>query len=519
MDNHHLPLYTAGQMRRTDSNAIKKLGVPGAVLMERAGMAVAEYLLEHFCEHHCFKVLAGKGNNGGDGFVVARHLAEAGADVSVFAVADAGEYKGDALTNLRILGKMGLKVNHTPGDSVLRRALASDCIVVDAVFGTGFSGEPRGRSARFIQIAARAADRSGIPVVAVDIASGVDASTGVATARALPADTTVTFHVPKVGHFVAPGSYLSGDVILADIGIPAAASAAADHFLTAADQIAAMIPPKMDHDNKFSTGRVLVVGGSTGLTGAACLASLSALRSGAGVVTAAVPASLNPIFEQRLLEVMTLPLDDRGGHLSLSALDRALEAAASVDCLALGPGLGRDPGTASLVRKLLALTEVPVVLDADGLNALAGKPGSLRKRRGPTVLTPHAGELGRLMGVPAAEVAENGLLHARNAARRTGAVVLLKGSHSIATDGRTVLINPTGNPGLATAGSGDILTGVTAALLAKGLDPLNAAAGAALLHGSAADLAAGELGMDNIIASDLLNFLPPAFAGPEDSDA
>ena len=164
----------------------------------------------------------------------------------VFAVADAGEYKGDALTNLRILGKMGLKVNHTPGDSVLRRALASDCIVVDAVFGTGFSGEPRGRSARFIQIAARAADRSGIPVVAVDIASGVDASTGVATARALPADTTVTFHVPKVGHFVAPGSYLSGDVILADIGIPAAASAAADHFLTAADQIAAMIPPKME---------------------------------------------------------------------------------------------------------------------------------------------------------------------------------------------------------------------------------------------------------------------------------
>jgi NAD(P)H-hydrate epimerase len=515
--NHNLPLYTAEQMRRIDGNAIRKLGVPGVVLMERAGMAVSEYLLEHFCEHHCFIVLAGKGNNGGDGFVVARHLAEAGMDVGVHAVARAGEYRGDALTNLKILGKMGLKVSHATGAAALRRALSGDCIIIDAIFGTGFSGEPRGTAARFIETAARAADRHGNPVVAVDIASGVDASTGAAAARTLPADVTVTFHAPKVGHFVAPGGYYSGDVVLADIGIPLAAAAEADHFLTAADQVAAMIPPKMDFDNKFSCGRVVVIGGSTGLTGAACLTARAALRSGAGVVTAGVPASLNPVFEEKLLEVMTLPLEDSGGSLSPGALERALEAAEAADCLALGPGLGRSPGAASLARKLLAATSTPVVLDADGLNALAGKPGALKKRSAGTILTPHAGELGRLLGVPAAEVAESGLAHARTAARRSGAVVLLKGSHSIATDGHTVLINPAGNPGLATAGSGDVLTGVTAALVAKGLDPLAAAAAGALIHGTAADMAAGETGMDNLIASDLLEFLPSAFAVLEET--
>ncbi|MFA5808968.1 MAG: NAD(P)H-hydrate epimerase, partial [Thermoleophilia bacterium] len=205
--SHFLPVYTAGQMRRTDAAAIRGLGIPGTVLMERAGMAVAEHLLEHFCEHHCFVVLAGKGNNGGDGFVAARHLIEAGADVQVLAVAPPREYRGDALVNLKILGKMGLEVIHAPGTAALKRALSTDCIIVDAIFGTGFSDEPRGKAAEFIRIARSASENQGLPVVAVDIASGVDASTGVAAATTLPANTTVTFHVPKVGHFVAPGSY------------------------------------------------------------------------------------------------------------------------------------------------------------------------------------------------------------------------------------------------------------------------------------------------------------------------
>ncbi len=509
---HFPPLYTAAQIRRSDGAAIKGLGIPGIVLMERAGMAVAEYLLENYCEDHCFVVLAGKGNNGGDGLVAARHLHEAGAGVRVLAVAPASKYSGDALINLKILSKLGVTVEHAPLAAALRRALAADCVAVDAIFGTGFAGEPRGKAAEFIQVTAKMAASKGVPVVAVDIASGVDASTGEAAA-CLPADATVTFHAPKVGHFVPPGGYFSGDVILADIGIPAACAAAPDHFLSDPGLLADLVPAKAQFDHKFSVGRVLVAGGSTGLTGAACMASEAALRAGAGVVTAAVPASLNPVFEQNLLEVMTMPLaDGAAGHLPESCLDDLLEASRSFDCVALGPGLGRTPETASLVRKFLAAAEVPLVIDADGLDAIAGNLALLKRRSGATVLTPHTGELGKLLGIPAGEVAARRLMHARAAAEKSGAVVVLKGSGTIITDGEETLVNPTGNPGLATAGAGDVLTGLVAALVAKGLEPLLAAAAGAYLHGAAADLAAEDLEQDNLIASDLIDYLPLAVA-------
>lgn len=510
---NHKPLATAVQMRRTDSAAIKGMGIPGTVLMERAGIGVAEFLLERFCLHHCFVVLAGKGNNGGDGFVVARHLLESGARVEVYCVARPGEYSGDALVNLKILGKLGLRVRHAPTSTALRRALASDCVIVDAIFGTGFSGEPRGKSAQFIEEAARAAERFGQPVVAVDIASGVDASTGEIAYATLPADATVTFHVPKVGHFVEPGSYFCGDLILADIGIPAACSVAPDHYVTDIDEIAELLPPKMDFDNKFSAGRVLVAGGSTGLTGAACMAAEASLRAGAGVVTAAVPASLNPIFEGKLLEVMTLPVADTGdGHMDGSALEELLRQAETADCVVLGPGLGRHSESRALVAGFISRSRTALVLDADGLGALAGRLGSLKKRTAPTVLTPHTGELGRLLGVPATEVASRRLEHAKKAARRSGAVIVLKGSSTIITDGRSTLINPTGNPGLATAGSGDVLAGVIGAMMSKGIDPLNAGAAGAWFQGAAADLAAAEYDPGHLIASDLIDYLPLAFA-------
>ncbi len=514
--SHYLPLYTAAQMQRTDAAAIKGIGIPGVVLMERAGMAVAEHLLESYCEAHCFVVLAGKGNNGGDGFVAARHLLEAGAEARVFAAGRAADYQGDALVNLKILAKLGLKVEHMPSRAVLGRALATDCIVVDAIFGTGFSGEPRGKAAEFISAAAAAAGRFGVPVVAVDIASGVDASTGEAARNTLPADTTVTFHAPKLGHFVEPGAYFSGDVILADIGIPADAGAPADHFLIDSETVAALIPPKMEFDHKFSTGRVLVAGGSTGLTGAACMASESALRAGAGVVVAAVPASLNHIFEEKLLEVMSAPFEDDGaGCLTEGALGALLERTAFCDCAAFGPGLGKSDTSVTLATRFMSSAEVPVVLDADGLSAFAGRLGRLKRRTAPTVLTPHTGELGRLLGVPAAEVAAHRLAYAREAAKKAGAVVVLKGAYTIVTDGAVTMVNTTGNPGLATAGSGDVLTGVIAALVAKGIEPLEAAAAGAFIHGAAADLAAAELGQDNLIASDLIDYLPLAFAGLE----
>ncbi|MHB8858577.1 MAG: NAD(P)H-hydrate dehydratase [Thermoleophilia bacterium] len=508
-----LPVYTAGQMRKTDAAAIKGLGIPGAVLMERAGIAVAEYLLEHFCEHHCFVILAGKGNNGGDGFVTARHVWEAGFDVRVLASAPAREYRGDALTNLKILGKLGIEVNHSPSAAVLKRTLDTDCIIVDAVFGTGFSGEPAGKPAEFINAAVRAVSRSGAPVVAVDIASGVDASTGVTAAVSLPADATVTFHAPKVGHFVAPGSYLTGDLVLADIGIPQEVSAYADHFLADEAEAALLLPPKMDYDNKFTTGRVLVAGGSTGLTGAACMAAEAALRSGAGVVTAAVPASLNAIFEQKLLEIMTLPLADTGsGNLAVKALDRLLDAAAGFDCVALGPGLGRDQQSAALVASFLARASTTVVLDADGLGAMAGRLPALKKRPAPTILTPHTGELARLLQMDPAEIKTRRLSAAKAAAKKAGAIVVLKGSSTIITDGVETVLCLTGNPGLATAGSGDVLTGIISALAAKGLRPFDAAAAGVYIHGLAADMAAEDTGEDNLIASDLIDYLPLAFA-------
>jgi NAD(P)H-hydrate epimerase len=519
-DYYSLPLYTAAQMQKTDRAAIRGLGIPGTVLMERAGMAVAEYLLEHYCGHHCFIILAGKGNNGGDGFVVARHLVESGSAVRTFAVAPASEYRGDALVNLKILGKMGIEVEHAPSPAILRRALASDCIIIDAIFGTGFSGEPRGRAARFITTAASAAEKYMNPVVAVDIASGVDASNGHAAAKTLPAQATVTFHAPKLGHFVAPGSYYSGDLILADIGIPESASVKADHYLTEAEVVADLLPQKMDFDYKFSVGRVLVAGGSRGLTGAACLASKAALRAGAGVVTAAVPATLNDIFEQRLLEVMTLlQADDDSGHFTASSLEGLLTAASAFDAVAMGPGIGRDAACLDAVAAFVKKTEIPLVIDADGINAFAGKPGMLKRRAAPTVLTPHTGELARLMGLSTTTVANERLASAKSAARKTGAVILLKGSSTIVTDGSTTLINPSGNPGLATAGSGDVLTGVIATLMAKGLGPLDAASGGALIHGMAADAAAAGIGIDNLIASDLIEYLPQAFAkieGEED---
>ncbi|MHB9112176.1 MAG: NAD(P)H-hydrate dehydratase [Thermoleophilia bacterium] len=514
-----LPVYTARQMRRTDAAAIKGVGIPGAVLMERAGMAVAEHLLEHFCEHHCFVVLAGKGNNGGDGFVAARHLWESRAEVQVFAAAPAKEYRGDSLVNLRILGKLGIEVIHSPSAAALKRTLSTDCIIVDAVFGTGFAGEPRGKAAELIKAAARSVSTNGTPVVAVDIASGVNASTGEAARTSLPADTTVTFHAPKVGHFVAPGSYLAGDIILADIGIPQELSADADHFLADGDEVALLVPPKMDYDNKFSAGRVLVAGGSTGLTGAACLASQAALRSGAGVVTAAVPASLNPIFEQKLLEVMTLPLTDTGsGHLSEKALERLLAAADSFDCVALGPGLGRNHESASVVTKFLARSNAPVVLDADGLSAVAGRLASLKRRPAPTVLTPHAGELARLLETTSVEVETHRLAAAKKAAKKAGAIVLLKGSSTIITDGTETVFCPSGNPGLATAGAGDVLTGMIATLIARGLRTFDAAAAGAFLHGLAADLAAEEIGQDNLVSSDLIDYLPLAFASLKEEE-
>ncbi|MEZ5098863.1 MAG: NAD(P)H-hydrate dehydratase [Thermoleophilia bacterium] len=485
------PLLTAAEMRAAEA----RHPGPTLELMERAGAACAAAALDRFPDARRWSIRCGGGANGGDGLVVARLLHEAGRDVHVVLHADEARVVGDAAANLRRVRDLGLPVGAEPGEG--------DAIV-DALFGTGFAGAPRLGAAAAIAAIAQA----GVPVVAVDLPSGVDASTGEVAGAAVRADLTVTFHRRKLGHAVAPGRFLAGEVVVADIGLDAAAGEAASGAV--GEAIVGLVPRRGPQDNKYSAGSVLVVGGSTGLTGAPCLSSLAALRAGAGIVVCAVPASLDGIFEQRLLEVMSRPCpDDAEGRLVPAAADAIVAAAARAGAVALGPGIGRGDGVRALVGDLLARLDLPLVLDADGLFAAVGQLDAIRARRAPTVLTPHAGELARLLGRESAWIAAHRLAAVREAVAATGAVVLLKGADTLVAapgdDG--VLVSDLGNPGLATAGSGDVLTGVVAALLAKGMEPRLAAAAAAATGGVAARLAAARHGEAGLIASDVVDEL------------
>jgi NAD(P)H-hydrate epimerase len=379
-------------------------------------------------------------------------------------------------------------------------------VLVDALFGTGFHGAPRREAAEAIE----AINHSAIPVVSVDVPSGVDASTGEASGAAVRAALTVTFHGVKVGLVVAPGRFHAGAVEVADIGL--------EHGRTSAGRVTtsvvAVAPRRGPEDNKYSAGSVLVVGGSSGYTGAVGLASEAALRAGAGIVFACVPAAVAPFVDQRLLEVVTRACpDDDEGRLVPEAADAILAAARRATAVALGPGLGRSEGTRELVRLLLERLELPVVVDADALWALAGNLGWAFERERSTVLTPHAGELGRLLGQPSARINARRLDAVRAGADDAGAVVLLKGADTlIAAPGRGVLVADLGNPGLATAGSGDVLTGILAAFLAKGMEATVAAAAAAALQGAAATRAVDRVGAAGMIASDVLAELSPALS-------
>ena len=443
------PLYTAAEMRAAEE------GKDVDALMQRAGRAVADVVLE-FEDAERIAVVCGAGNNGGDGRVAARLLDDAGRNVCVVDVKPENEDKD----------------------------LGDPDLVVDAIFGTGFSGAPREGAARLIdQINELDAD-----VVAVDIASGVDASTGEVGGAAVDADVTVTFHAEKVGHNVAPGAFHCGELELVDIGLDDETQT--QHALVT-EKILERVPLRSPRDNKYSAGSVLVVGGAPGLTGAACLTATAAFRADAGYVTVAAPAESLPVLEVRLLEAVKRPLDD------------VWDAVGRARALALGPGLGRTPERKALVRRLLGETELAAVVDADGLWELEPFP-----REAPTVLTPHAGELARLLDVDAAWVDAHRLDAVRRAVERFHCVVLLKGSDTIvaAAGGRTLVVR--GPASLATAGTGDVLTGVVASFLAKGMDAQLAAAAAAQAHAMAAWDASQRAGL---VASDVVEMLPHVF--------
>ena len=496
------PLYDAEQMRAIDRWAIEERGVPSLDLMERAGQGLAR-VVEMVAPDGAIAVVCGKGNNGGDGLVAARHLRQAGRPVTVVAAGELADMSGDAAENLaRLAGEPPVPLGQADLDQF--------AVAVDALLGTGFAGEPRGPVAEAIA----ALNRAPAPVVSADVPSGVDASTGVARGDAVRAARTVTFHAPKVGLWVSPGKGHAGAVDVIDIGIPRGAPGEVTIGLIAPAVMSA-VPRRGAASTKFVSGHVLVVGGSRGLTGAPSMASESAMRAGAGYVTACVPASLEAILEGRLLEAMTRGLPDVDGALTPEGADAVLEAAERGGALALGPGLGRSNGAFALARDLAVRAPVALVLDADGLNAHAGRLDSLRERRAATVLTPHAGELARLLETDSDAVERERLRHVRAAAEAAGAVVVLKGDDTlVAEPGGRVAVSPGGSPALATAGTGDVLTGVVAALLAPGLDPFLAAAAAVCLHARAGrEAARRQGGPEGVIASDVIAALPACRGG------
>jgi len=495
------PCLDAKEMRATDSWAIRERGVPSLELMETAGRAVAEAAAA-VAESGRASVVCGKGNNGGDGLVAARALREMGFEVDALLLGAPDQLSDDARANLARLD--GARAVDSAG---LAGALGGAGVVIDAVFGTGFAGAPRDPAAAAIT----AMNDVDAPVVATDISSGVNASTGEVEGSAVAADVTVTFHAPKLGHWIAPGKDHTGELRVAPIGIPdgAPVEPRAGLIEPGVLELAAHRAPG---STKFSSGQVVIVGGSRGLTGAVCLSASGAIRAGAGYATVAVPQDLEQIFEVKLTEVMSLGCASRDGRLRPAASEQILGATERAACVVLGSGMGREQGTQRLIQELTLRIEAPLVIDADGLNAHAGKIDKLAGREGPLVLTPHAGEMGRLLGRDSSEIEAKRAESAREAARRSGGVVLLKGDDSIVTDGERLAVNRVSAPELATAGTGDVLSGVIAAMIARGLEPFAATCAAVIAHARAGRDAGERIGRDSVIAGDVVDSIPVGLA-------
>jgi len=520
------PLLDAETMRGTDRWAISERGVPGLELMENAGAALTR-AAERMAPDGPVTILCGKGNNGGDGLVVARLLRDCGRHVNVICVGPPEELAGDARANLeRLPGDAPLDLDGVPWTEHGERPLAApgdapgallagSSLVVDALLGTGFQGEPRGEVARAIDALAAA----GATVLSVDVPSGVDASSGEVAGAAVHAQLTVTFHAAKPGLWINPGKAHAGTVEVADIGIPRGAPGATRTGLIT-DALLAELPRRRAGSTKFSSGHVLIAGGSRGLTGAPTMAARASMRAGAGYVTACIPASMQPVVASSgVPELMTRALEEdppQSGDIAAKAREEVLEAARRGGSLALGPGLGRSDAAVAFARDLAREARLPTVIDADGLNAHAGHLAELADRGAPTVLTPHAGELSRLTGYDSAEIEARRLHHVRAAAAESGAVVVLKGDDTlVASPDGLVAVSPGRAPGLATAGTGDVLTGVVAALLSGGLDAFTAAAGAVLLHLHAGRLAARRVGSpEGVVAGDVIEALPAVRTPP-----
>ena len=479
-------------------------GVAAEALMEAAGREVADAALRLLGGAYGRRglVVCGKGNNGGDGLVAARYLDRAGVRTTVLLL-DEGA-REPAATNLRRLEATGVR-RRPFSSAAIERELERADVAVDAIFGTGFRGSPEGASAEAI----RALDSSGVPVVAVDIPSGVNGATGAVDGEAMHADITVTFGAPKLGVVLYPGAAFAGVVEVEPIGFPDDLIRSDVHLVEREDA-AALLPRREPDTHKRAAGYAVVVGGSRRMTGAVALAGRAAYRAGAGLVAIAVPERILPVVEGAVREAVFVDLPETDAGSIANGSDRLDEVLGQADALALGPGMTTDPATSEWVRGVVRSSEVPVVLDADGLNAFAGRADELADRKADLILTPHVGEFARLVEASAADLQSDRVLHVRDLAARASATVLLKGSRTlIATPDGLVRVNPTGGPALATGGTGDVLTGMIAGLVARGLEVADAATSAAFAHGIAGRIAAEDLG-DGATAGDVLDRVPAA---------
>lgn len=485
---------TAAEMKEIDRLAQEEFLIPGAVLMERAALALRLIIRERFgLAGQKIYIFCGKGNNGGDGLALARLLTESAAEVKVVLAFEPSQFTGLASQNLAAAVKFGLPI--VDWQEISAAELQQADLIVDALLGTGATGAPHGAVATIIDLINQAKK----PVVAVDIPSGVNADNGRVGATAIKATLTVTFGLPKPGLLVYPGVEACGELVIDPIGFPPALLESANlkiNWLTA-PEVGELLPERKPTAHKGSCGHVLVIGGSMGMTGAVALSTIGALRAGAGLVTAGIQNS--DVFPEKPAEVMALSWDR-----ILALLDKAA-------AVVFGPGASTAEQSRDLFRELLGKCKAPLVIDADGLNLLATEPVNFRQFSFPTILTPHPGEMSRISGLPVAEIQENRIEIARRFAKEWGVTLVLKGARSIIADHEgNLFINPTGNPGMATAGMGDALAGIIGGLLAQGMPPTEAAACGTYLHGLAGDLAQERYGPRGIITTDLLREYPAA---------
>ena len=502
-------------MREIDLAAVEKYGIPSLALMENAGSSVAAFLLEKFPKIKNMKILiaCGNGNNGGDGFVISRILKSKGIAAKTWLFGGKEKCSKEAKAVLALLLKNKCRLKEVSGDQgleVFAKALKDKQLVVDALLGTGFRGNISGILGRAIELI----NLSPAIVVSVDIPSGLNADNGTVAGKCVKADFTVALGLVKLGSVSYPGVNYTGKIIVKNIGLPFEAVKQKKVRLnyTTEEDVRACFPKRPLDCNKGSVGRILVVGGSAGMTGAPCLTSLSALRTGSGLVTVACSKSLNDILEIKLTEVMTSPVQENPDRsLSSRAENSILKLLDRHDVLVLGPGLGKNRDTGILVRNLIRKCKKPVVLDADGLNLIASSPGILKEKKADIVITPHPGEMSRLTGLSIEEVQKTRVNTALAFAKKYGVVTLLKGACTVTAfpDGN-IYINSTGNPGMATAGTGDVLAGIIASLLGQKIEPGMAAVSGAFLHGMAGDLAGEKKGEHGLIASDILSYIPEA---------